>query len=314
MHVLLLRPVPGNDRFGLGPFFRIEPLGLEYVAAALEAQGHRTTVADLRYSRSLDSLLRTAPRLLVEASPPRPATHARDRRGPGAGGGRPESQSRFVRPRRRPFSGGIPGTVLHDECRRRLPVRRRAGCSGAGQCAGEGAQPVGCARTAGARRRRQLHPHSGSRAHLRARRGSGAAAARRRPMAAAVRVSPVQARVADRNGAGVPLPVLVLFRVVASRPCGAPSIDRKCLRRFRGDRPARVRRRRSVLVSTGPQSGTGPRVEAARGPEAMAPGSESDRRGGGSPGSARGVAPDRAGLRYLLWPGGGQQPGSQAIS
>src|SRR6266851_1791636 len=32
MHVLLLRPVPGNDRFGLGPFFRIEPLGLEGIA------------------------------------------------------------------------------------------------------------------------------------------------------------------------------------------------------------------------------------------------------------------------------------------
>src|SRR5439155_25181935 len=58
MHVLLLRPVPENDRFGLGPFFRIEPLGLEYVAAALEARGHRATVADLRYSRPLASLLR----------------------------------------------------------------------------------------------------------------------------------------------------------------------------------------------------------------------------------------------------------------
>jgi hopanoid C-3 methylase len=58
MHVLLLRPVPGNDRFGLGPFFRIEPLGLEYIAAALETRGHRATVADLRYSRSVDRLLR----------------------------------------------------------------------------------------------------------------------------------------------------------------------------------------------------------------------------------------------------------------
>ena len=37
MHVLLLRPVPGNERFGLGPFFRIEPLGMEYIASALEA-------------------------------------------------------------------------------------------------------------------------------------------------------------------------------------------------------------------------------------------------------------------------------------
>jgi hypothetical protein len=36
MRVLLLRPVPANERFGLGPFFRIEPLGMEYIAAALE--------------------------------------------------------------------------------------------------------------------------------------------------------------------------------------------------------------------------------------------------------------------------------------
>jgi radical SAM superfamily enzyme YgiQ (UPF0313 family) len=58
MNVLLLRPVPGNDRFGLGPFFRIEPLGMEYVAAALEARGHRSTVVDLRYSRSVNHYLR----------------------------------------------------------------------------------------------------------------------------------------------------------------------------------------------------------------------------------------------------------------
>ena len=55
MNVLLLRPVPGNERFGLGPFFRIEPLGMEYIAAALEARGHRVTLADLRFSRSLAS-------------------------------------------------------------------------------------------------------------------------------------------------------------------------------------------------------------------------------------------------------------------
>lgn len=57
MHVLLLRPVPGNERFGLGPFFRIEPLGLEYVAAALEARGHRTTIVDLRFGRSVEHYL-----------------------------------------------------------------------------------------------------------------------------------------------------------------------------------------------------------------------------------------------------------------
>jgi radical SAM superfamily enzyme YgiQ (UPF0313 family) len=65
MHVLLLRPVPGNDRFGLGPFFRIEPLGLEYIAAALETAGHRVTVADLRYSQSINHLLRTVRPALV---------------------------------------------------------------------------------------------------------------------------------------------------------------------------------------------------------------------------------------------------------
>src|SRR5438128_8215728 len=54
MQVLLLRPVPGNDRFGLGPFFRIEPLGMEYVAAALEAAGHAVTLADLRYSHPVE--------------------------------------------------------------------------------------------------------------------------------------------------------------------------------------------------------------------------------------------------------------------
>ena len=65
MHVLLLRPVPGNERFGLGPFFRIEPLGMEYVAAALEARGHRVTIADLRFTQRVESTIRsTAPALI----------------------------------------------------------------------------------------------------------------------------------------------------------------------------------------------------------------------------------------------------------
>jgi radical SAM superfamily enzyme YgiQ (UPF0313 family) len=59
MKILLLRPVPANERFGLGPFFRIEPLGMEYIATALEQRGHRVTVADLRFSKSLDAHLRT---------------------------------------------------------------------------------------------------------------------------------------------------------------------------------------------------------------------------------------------------------------
>lgn len=59
MRVLLLRPVPANERFGLGPFFRIEPLGMEYIAAALEARGHEVAIADLRFA-SLDAHLRRA--------------------------------------------------------------------------------------------------------------------------------------------------------------------------------------------------------------------------------------------------------------
>ena len=59
MHLLLLRPVPGNERFGLGPFFRIEPLGMEYIAAALEAHGHEATVVDLRFGRPLAHYIST---------------------------------------------------------------------------------------------------------------------------------------------------------------------------------------------------------------------------------------------------------------
>jgi radical SAM superfamily enzyme YgiQ (UPF0313 family) len=57
MNVLLLRPAPSNERFGLGPFFRIEPLGMEYVAAALEAHGHRCTIRDLRFAPPLERIV-----------------------------------------------------------------------------------------------------------------------------------------------------------------------------------------------------------------------------------------------------------------
>src|SRR5881628_1373815 len=65
MNVLLLRPVPANERFGLGPFFRIEPLGMEYIAAALEARGHRVALADLRFTSSIAAQIRAARPQLV---------------------------------------------------------------------------------------------------------------------------------------------------------------------------------------------------------------------------------------------------------
>ncbi|MBI3202682.1 MAG: cobalamin B12-binding domain-containing protein [Myxococcales bacterium] len=52
MRALLLRP-RARERFGLGPFFRVEPLGLEYLAAALEREGHEVQIRDLRLTRTL---------------------------------------------------------------------------------------------------------------------------------------------------------------------------------------------------------------------------------------------------------------------
>lgn len=68
MNVLLLRPDPGNERFGLGPFFRVEPLGLEYVAAALSARGHEPTVVDLRFGDSVTRWVRRTRPALVGIS------------------------------------------------------------------------------------------------------------------------------------------------------------------------------------------------------------------------------------------------------
>jgi hopanoid C-3 methylase len=65
MRILLLRPDPGNERFGLGPFFRVEPLGLEYIGAALRLRGHEPTVADLRFRPGVRAWVRrTRPRLV----------------------------------------------------------------------------------------------------------------------------------------------------------------------------------------------------------------------------------------------------------
>jgi radical SAM superfamily enzyme YgiQ (UPF0313 family) len=65
LNVLLLRPDPGNERFGLGPFFRVEPLGLEYVGAALRRRGHEPTVVDLRFVRRVAARLRRSAARLV---------------------------------------------------------------------------------------------------------------------------------------------------------------------------------------------------------------------------------------------------------
>jgi radical SAM superfamily enzyme YgiQ (UPF0313 family) len=65
LNILLLRPHPGNDRFGLGPFFCVEPLGLEYLGAALIPRGHDVTIADLRFRPGPSTWVkRTRPRMV----------------------------------------------------------------------------------------------------------------------------------------------------------------------------------------------------------------------------------------------------------
>jgi radical SAM superfamily enzyme YgiQ (UPF0313 family) len=65
LKVLLLRPDPGNERFGLGPFFRVEPLGLEYLGAALQRRGHEPSIVDLRFgNRVASAVRRTRPRIV----------------------------------------------------------------------------------------------------------------------------------------------------------------------------------------------------------------------------------------------------------
>ena len=58
MKTLLVRPDPGNERFGLGPFFRVEPLGLEYVAAGLRKVGYESEIVDERFGRAAGSRAR----------------------------------------------------------------------------------------------------------------------------------------------------------------------------------------------------------------------------------------------------------------
>ena len=54
--ILLVRPRSPNERFGLGPFFRVEPLGLEYLATALESSGHVVRIVDERFAIPLQRL------------------------------------------------------------------------------------------------------------------------------------------------------------------------------------------------------------------------------------------------------------------
>ncbi len=51
LRVLLVKPRHLAAHFGLAPFFRTEPLGLEYIASALAAHGHQVRIVDMCFER-----------------------------------------------------------------------------------------------------------------------------------------------------------------------------------------------------------------------------------------------------------------------
>jgi len=51
LRVLLVKPRNTTAHFGLAPFFRTEPLGLEYIASALAAEGHHVRIVDMCFER-----------------------------------------------------------------------------------------------------------------------------------------------------------------------------------------------------------------------------------------------------------------------
>jgi hypothetical protein len=52
LRVLLVKPRHLAAHFGLAPFFRTEPLGLEHIAAALGAHGHQVRIVDMCFECS----------------------------------------------------------------------------------------------------------------------------------------------------------------------------------------------------------------------------------------------------------------------
>jgi radical SAM superfamily enzyme YgiQ (UPF0313 family) len=51
LRVLLVKPRHLAAHFGLAPFFRTEPLGLEYISSALQAHGHQVRIVDMCFER-----------------------------------------------------------------------------------------------------------------------------------------------------------------------------------------------------------------------------------------------------------------------
>jgi len=60
LRVLLVKPRNSTVHFGLAPFFRTEPLGLEYISGALQAHGHNVSIVDMCFEyRSIAKLIKS---------------------------------------------------------------------------------------------------------------------------------------------------------------------------------------------------------------------------------------------------------------
>ena len=263
------------------------------------------TIADLRFSRSLDHQLRSTRR-------PRPRRHrgharARNRRRHGAGAARSTARARRAHRHRRAHRGGLPASLSARSRRCRDSRRwREGGAADRGRHRGRpavagGSGPDG----AGAVWRGYRHARGSG--ELRAGRGSAAGAPSRRAVAASVCVSGPSARMVDRDSAGLSVPLLVLFDLAAARALGSRAFDRIGVPGLRRVRGSRIRRRRSVLVPPAAQPRAREGAAPPRHPEAVDPRAEPRRSGRAECGASRGLAPDGAGFRYLLRPRGRNQ-------
>ena len=272
MNVLLLRPVPANERFGLGPFFRIEPLG-----HGIHRGGARSARPPRHARRPSLPALRW-PLTFVARVPPSSASRRCTRSKPTKWSRSPSACERCCRtcrsssaatpPRRirsRFWSPAVTAVVL-DDGERAMPAicaaidRRRAADDRA--------------RSGAARSRPARGPNAGRDRHARARRGAAAGASSRRIVAAAVRVSGAPAGVSRRDGARLSVPLHVLLDLAGPRAHGPRAVDRLGVPGLRVGRRSRVRRRRSVLAPSAAQPRTGARAPAPRRPQEMDPGPE----------------------------------------
>ena len=254
-------------------------------------RGHRVTIADLRFSGSVEQQLRrTRPGLVGIAGMHALETEevlglAREirRLAPGVpiviGG---HTAAAYPEP----FLSGRVDAVVLDDGERAVPEivdaleQRRPLSEVPGIAVGD--QSGGVRRT------------DGESGRLRPRRRSAPGPAARRWLASAVRLPRPSSDVADRDGARLPVPLFVLFDLAAARAIGSRAVDRVGLPGLRQLRRRHLRRRRSVLVSPVAQPRAGHGAAAPRDPQEVDPGAEPGRSRRASCGPARGLAADRA--------------------